>query len=82
MPIDSYMTYDFLIPGVLLMWSGELPARDGDEARLRARRDWRTRRRGVTFTSQAVTPMAAKTSRYFFSWGPRRDHGDEALRDS
>ena len=24
-PIDSYMTYDFLIPGVLLMWSGNYP---------------------------------------------------------
>jgi vanillate O-demethylase monooxygenase subunit len=36
----------------------------------------------VTFTSQAVTPMTGKTSRYFFSWGPHRDHGDEALRDA
>src|SRR3569833_816180 len=24
-PIDSYMTYDFLIPVVLLMWSGNYP---------------------------------------------------------
>jgi vanillate O-demethylase monooxygenase subunit len=36
---------------------------------------------GISFTSQAVTPLAAKTSRYFFSWGPRKDQGDEALRD-
>ncbi len=26
--------------------------------------------------------MTAKTSRYFFSWGPHRKHGDEALRDT
>ena len=37
---------------------------------------------GVTFTSQAVTPLTDKTSRYFFSWGPHRKHGDEALRDA
>ena len=36
---------------------------------------------GVTFTSQAVTPVEAKTSLYFFSWGPRRDQGDETVRD-
>jgi vanillate O-demethylase monooxygenase subunit len=37
---------------------------------------------GVNFTSQAVTPTAARTSRYFFSWGPHRDHGDARLRDT
>ncbi len=36
----------------------------------------------VTFTSQAVTPMTEKTSRYFFSWGPHRKFGDAALRDT
>ena len=36
---------------------------------------------GLNFTSQAVTPMTDKTARYFFSWGPHRGHGDEALRD-
>jgi vanillate O-demethylase monooxygenase subunit len=80
-PIDSYMTYDFLIPGVLLMWSGNYPqgtARKLDFA-APALEDAQA---GVTFTSQAVTPLSAKTSRYFFSWGPRRGHGDEALRDS
>jgi vanillate O-demethylase monooxygenase subunit len=35
----------------------------------------------VTFTSQAVTALTDSTSRYFFSWGPHRDHGDAALRD-
>jgi vanillate O-demethylase monooxygenase subunit len=79
-PIDSYMTYDFLIPGVLLMWSGNYPqgtARKLDFA-APALEDAQA---GVTFTSQAVTPLGPKRSRYFFSWGPRRGHGDEALRD-
>ena len=35
----------------------------------------------VNFTSQAVTPLTARTSRYFFSWGPHCKHGDAALRD-
>jgi phenylpropionate dioxygenase-like ring-hydroxylating dioxygenase large terminal subunit len=80
-PIDSYMTYDFLIPGVLLMWSGNYPngtARKLDYAPPRLE----DAQGGVTFTSQAVTPLGPKTSRYFFSWGPRRRHGDETLRDS
>ncbi|MGZ3196790.1 MAG: aromatic ring-hydroxylating dioxygenase subunit alpha [Croceibacterium sp.] len=80
-PIDSYMTYDFLIPGVLLMWSGNYER--GTAAKLDfAPPRLEDARAGVTFTSQAVTPMTAKTSRYFFSWGPRRGHGDEALRAS
>jgi vanillate O-demethylase monooxygenase subunit len=37
---------------------------------------------GLTFTSQAVTPLTEKTSRYFFSWGPHKDCGDAALRDT
>jgi len=79
--VDSYMTYDFLIPGVLLMWSGNYPV--GTAERLAfAAPAIEDAFRGVTFTSQAVTPTGAKTSRYFFSWGPRVGHGDEALRDS
>jgi hypothetical protein len=32
---------------------------------------------GVTFTSQAVTPLTDKTSRYFFSWG--RKHSSKPV---
>ena len=79
-PIDSYMTYDFLIPGVLLMWSGNYP--QGTAKKLDfAAPALEDAQAGVTFTSQAVTPLGPKQARYFFSWGPRRGHGDEALRD-
>jgi len=79
-PVDSFMTYDFLIPGVLLMWNGQYA--EGTAAALDfSPPDRAAAIGGVTFTSQAVTPLTAKTSRYFFSWGPHRDHGDEALRD-
>jgi phenylpropionate dioxygenase-like ring-hydroxylating dioxygenase large terminal subunit len=80
-PIDSFMTYDFLVPGVLLMWNGQYPAGTAEKLAYAAPR-LEDAQNGVTFTSQAVTPLSGKTSRYFFSWGPRRGHGDEALRDS
>ena len=79
-PMDNFMTYDFLIPGILLMTGGVFPpgaARDSDYGVP----DYSTAVSGVTFTSQAVTPMTDRTARYFFSWGPHRDHGDEAMRD-
>lgn len=79
-PIDSWQTYDFLIPGVLLMWSANYPA--GTAAALDHQRpEKRAAIAGLNFTSQAVTPMTERTSRYFFSWGPHRDHGDAAMRD-
>lgn len=77
---DGYMTYDFLIPGVLLMWNGSFP--EGTAAACSyGVPDFSKANSGVTFTSQAVTPLTADTARYFFCWGPHRDHGDEALRD-
>lgn len=80
-PVDSYMTYDFLIPGVLLMWSGNYP--EGTAKKLDfAAPALEDAESGVTFTSQAVTPTGPQTSRYFFSWGPRVGHGDEKLRDT
>jgi len=78
---DNFMTYDFLLPGVLLMQSGSFDV--GTAERLAfAPPDFEDAKSGVTFTSQAVTPLTEKTSRYFFSWGPRRDHGDEKMRDA
>ncbi len=77
---DTWSTYDFLIPGVLLMWSGSFPAGTA-AAREFGMPDYGQAISGVTFTSQAVTPMRVKSARYFFSWGPHRKHGDAALRD-
>lgn len=79
-PNDSYSRYDFLVPGVLLMTGGVFAA--GTAQRVgEGEPDLSEAITGVTFTSQAVTPMKAKTARYFFSWGPHRNHGDAALRD-
>jgi len=79
--IDAWSSYDYLIPGVLLMWSGSFKRGYAEECKYGPPQDLDDAIRGVTFTSQAVTPMTEKTSRYFFSWGPHVKHGDEALRD-
>lgn len=79
-PMDVFMTYDFLVPGVLLMTGGAFPAGTA-QACGHGSPDLSEAVSGVTFTSQAVTPLTEKTARYFFSWGPRTGHGDEAHRD-
>jgi nitrite reductase/ring-hydroxylating ferredoxin subunit len=78
--VDGWTRYDFLVPGVLLMLSAQYPegtARACQQAEPPADLP----AIGKTFTSQAVTPTTERTSRYFFSWGPHRTCGDEALRD-
>lgn len=79
-PVDVWSSYDFLIPGVLLMKGGNFPVGTAKAADF-GEPDYALALGGVTFTSQAVTPTTQTTSRYFFSWGPHRDHGDSALRD-
>ena len=79
-PMDNYMTYDFLIPGVLLMTGGVFPLGTA-KALDHGPPDLSQAVSGVTFTSQAVTPMTKDTARYFFSWGPHRKHGGEQMRD-
>lgn len=80
-PIDTWQGYDFLVPGVLLMWSGNYPAGTAETLDFAAP-DPDAAIAGLNFTSQAVTPLTDKTARYFFSWGPHRRHGDEAMRDA
>ena len=79
-PMDNYLSYDFLIPGILLMTGGVFPLGTA-KARNFGAPAYEEAVSGVTFTSQAVTPMTDRTARYFFSWGPHRNHGDEAYRD-
>ncbi|GAO54571.1 aromatic ring-hydroxylating dioxygenase subunit alpha [Novosphingobium sp. MD-1] len=79
-PVDLWSCYEYHVPGILLMPSASYPAGTADRLR-DAPPPPDVPRTGVTFTSQAVTALTDSTSRYFFSWGPHRDHGDEALRD-
>ncbi|MBC7986158.1 MAG: aromatic ring-hydroxylating dioxygenase subunit alpha [Sphingomonadaceae bacterium] len=80
-PVDAWSAYDYLVPGVLLMKSASYPGGTAERLGFAPPPPDLEGASGVTFTSQAVTAMTAKTARYFFSWGPHRDHGDEALRD-
>jgi phenylpropionate dioxygenase-like ring-hydroxylating dioxygenase large terminal subunit len=78
--VDNFSSYDFLIPGILLMWSGSFPTGTAAACNMGVP-DYDKAIGGVTFTSQAVTPMTDETARYFFCWGPHKNHGDAALRD-
>jgi vanillate O-demethylase monooxygenase subunit len=78
---DVWSCYEFLIPGILLMSSGAYPEGTAAACSLQAPPS-ELKGEGITFTSQAVTPLTRRTSRYFFSWGPRKDQGDAALRDA
>lgn len=79
-PVDVWSSYEYHVPGILLMPSASYAAGTADRLG-DAPPPPDLPRTGVTFTSQAVTALTDTTSRYFFSWGPHRDHGDEALRD-
>jgi vanillate O-demethylase monooxygenase subunit len=78
--VDGWTRYDFLVPGVLLMLGAQYPEGTA-KACGQGEPPEDLPALGKTFTSQAVTPLTDKTSRYFFSWGPHRTVGDEALRD-
>lgn len=80
-PVDSWQSYDFLVPGVLLMWSANY-APGTAEALNFTSPDPEAAIAGLNFTSQAVTPLTDKTSRYFFSWGPHERQGDAAMRET
>jgi phenylpropionate dioxygenase-like ring-hydroxylating dioxygenase large terminal subunit len=76
--VDIWSSYDFLAPGVFLMYTGLYPSGTADRLRGAAPAQDLPSLHG-NFTSQAVTPTSNTTSRYFFSWGPDRNQGDESM---
>jgi vanillate O-demethylase monooxygenase subunit len=79
-PVDTYMSYDYLLPGVLTMGFGSFAV--GAARRFGyGRPDMSEAVRDTGFTSQAVTPMADRSCRYFFSFGPHRKFGTDIMRD-
>jgi vanillate O-demethylase monooxygenase subunit len=79
--VDAWSSYDYLVPGILLMRGASYPEGTAKKLGMGPPPDLEGAV-SVTFTSQAVTAMTEKTARYFFSWGPHCDHGDEKLRDT
>ena len=79
---DNWQTYDFLAPGVLLMHSAVCPAGTAERFGHKPPDLSQVEVLADNFTSQAVTPMTDRTSRYFFSWGPRVGEGSDALAEA
>ena len=79
---DSWQTYDYLAPGILLMHTAVCPT--GTAERFGGNKPDLSQVEVLAdnFTSQAVTPMTDATSRYFFNWGPRAGEGSDALADA
>lgn len=71
-PLDTYMTYDFLVPGLFLFQTASFPL--GTAKRLEYGRidDSSEAVRDVSYSGQAVTPLGDGKARYFFSFGPHR----------
>jgi phenylpropionate dioxygenase-like ring-hydroxylating dioxygenase large terminal subunit len=67
---DQYITYDFLVPGVLTMFSAMYPGGTA-EACDKGHPEDSVEPSTANFTSQAITPMTDGTTRYYFCWGPR-----------
>lgn len=79
-PMDNFMAYDYLLPGILLMQTGVFPLGTAKACDF-GHPDLSRAVGSLSFTSQAVTPVTEKTARYFFSWGPHRNFGNEETRD-
>lgn len=78
--VDIWTSYDFIIPGVFLLYTaicptgtaalrGDQPPQEGDTILF------------DNFTSQAVVPTGEMTSRYYFSWGPAARWGGQEMAD-
>lgn len=79
--VDGYLCYEFVIPGVLLMWSGMFE--EGTAERCNFSEPNRDKVLfGVTRSSQAVVPTSPGKARYFFNTGPLALPGNEAVRDA
>jgi len=80
--IDWWQSYDFVLPGVLIMESASFPQGSADRFGDDGPPDMSQALRAWAVTSQAVTPVAPGKARYFFSTGPHRGHGTEKDRDA
>ena len=79
---DHWQTYDYLAPGVLLMHTAICPAGAAERFGRGPPDLSQVNPLSENFTSQAVTPMTDRTTRYYFSWGPRSGEGSAAVADA
>lgn len=79
--MDVYSVFSLRVPGIIRLWNGYYPLGTAAELDHGVPPEDYPGVKNVNSSSQAVTPMTDKTTRYFFSWGPRKDCGDETIRD-
>jgi phenylpropionate dioxygenase-like ring-hydroxylating dioxygenase large terminal subunit len=74
---DQWAQLDYYIPGVFSFYNAVYPA--GTAERYAGGEPDKADPTMVFehYTQQAVTPMTARTTRYFFTWGPSALHGNE-----
>jgi phenylpropionate dioxygenase-like ring-hydroxylating dioxygenase large terminal subunit len=78
---ELWQSYDFVAPGILLMYNATYPPGTAERNERHAPGPESGVPTSTSFTSQAVTPLTATTSRYFFSWGPRTEPGSDAVAE-
>ncbi|WP_146661472.1 aromatic ring-hydroxylating dioxygenase subunit alpha [Enhygromyxa salina] len=79
--VDVWSVFSARVPGIITMWNGYYPLGTAKACDFGPPPPDLPGGRNINVTSQAVTPMTDRTTRYFFSWGPRKDCGDETIRD-
>lgn len=73
-PCDEWLGYDYLIPGVLIMWVGYFPPGTA-RALNHGRPDFSQAIGRVSTNLQAITPISDRKSRYYFIIGLYRKDG-------
>jgi vanillate O-demethylase monooxygenase subunit len=76
--VDTYLCYDFFVPGTMLMSARVYPVGTADS--VNGQPD--LAQPEASITSQAITPMTDKTTRYFYSMGAHRHYEQEGLIDA
>jgi phenylpropionate dioxygenase-like ring-hydroxylating dioxygenase large terminal subunit len=71
---DLWSCYDFLIPGVFIQTTERYPPGTHDPAAMARHAEANL---FSTFTCQAVTPLTADTTCYFWAFGPQAVHADK-----
>ena len=68
---DGWLAYDYLVPGILIMWIGSFPAGTARAVDF-GRPDFSLAIAQVSTNLQAITPVTSKTSRYYVFSGLHR----------
>jgi phenylpropionate dioxygenase-like ring-hydroxylating dioxygenase large terminal subunit len=71
--VDTYFRYEFYVPGILMMTARTYPVGTAEALREDSPD---LDRPELQFTTQAITPLTAKTTRYFYIMGRQRQDGE------